>query len=200
MRRWRWGDAVAPLRELYERGGILALPSESSYGLGVDPMNAAAVELIFRIKGRESRKPLPVVAADAAQLRRLGIDPESPEVAPVARLWPAPLTVLAPLAAPVAAAAGGLRLAVRIPDHPRLRALLAELGPLTATSANRSGEPPLLDPDAVALLLSGQDAALVDDGTLPGGPPSTLVELDGGALRVLRAGRFPVARLPLAAT
>jgi L-threonylcarbamoyladenylate synthase len=196
--RWRWGEALAPLRAVRERGGILAIPSESSYGLGVDPMDAAAVERIFRIKGREPRKPLPVVVADAAQLRRLGIDPESPEVAPFLAIWPAALNVLAPLGRPVAAAAGEARLAVRVPGHAGLRALLAELGPLTATSANRSGEPPLVDPGAAETLLAGEDALVVDDGVLPGGPPSTLVELDGGELRVLRAGRFPVERLPSA--
>jgi L-threonylcarbamoyladenylate synthase len=160
-------------------------------------MDAAAVERIFRIKGREARRPLPVVVADTEQLRLLGIDPESPEVAPFVALWPAALSVLAPLGRPVPAACGEARLAVRVPGHAGLRALLAELGPLTATSANRSGEPPLVDPGATETLLAGEDALVVDDGVLPGGPPSTLVELDGRELRVLRPGRFPVERLPL---
>jgi len=191
---WRWGEPLGPLRAARERGGILAIPSESSYGLGVNPMDAAAVERVFRIKGREAPKPLPVVAADAEQLRLLGIDPQSPEVAPFLALWPAALTVLAPLTRPVAAACGEARLAVRIPGHPRLRGLLAELGPLTATSANRSGEPALVDPRAAAALLAGEDAVVIDDGVLPGGEPSTLVELDGATLRVLRAGSFPIER------
>jgi L-threonylcarbamoyladenylate synthase len=85
---------------------------------------------------------------------------------------------------------------VRVPDHERLRGLLAELGHgLTATSANRSGEEPLLDPAEAARLLTGHDAVVVDGGVLPGGPPSTLVAIEGERLVVLRAGRFPAERL-----
>ncbi|HVR99302.1 MAG TPA: Sua5/YciO/YrdC/YwlC family protein, partial [Thermoanaerobaculia bacterium] len=60
---WRWGDPVGPLSELLARGGVLAIPTESSYGLGADPWNPAGVETIYRLKGRERGKPLPVVVA-----------------------------------------------------------------------------------------------------------------------------------------
>ena len=74
--------------------------------------------------------------------------------------------------------------------------LLAALGlALTATSANRSGEPPALDPAAAAGLLAGTDSMVVDGGALPGGPPSTLVAIEGDGLVVLRTGRFPSERL-----
>ena len=76
MRVWHWGDPVAPLRALLARGGVLAFPTESSYGLGADPRNPAGVETIYRIKGREAGKPLPVVVAGREQLADLGIDPD----------------------------------------------------------------------------------------------------------------------------
>jgi tRNA A37 threonylcarbamoyladenosine synthetase subunit TsaC/SUA5/YrdC len=83
-----------------------------------------------------------------------------------------------------------------VPDHGRLRELLAALGHgLTATSANRSGEPPILEPAGVAELLAGEDAMVVDGGALPGGPPSTLVAIEKDGLVVLRTGRFPAERL-----
>src|SRR4030095_1998211 len=70
---WHWGDPIAPLRDLLRRGGVLAIPTESSYGLAADPRNPAGVEAIYRIKGRETGKALPVVVAGREQLAPLGI-------------------------------------------------------------------------------------------------------------------------------
>jgi L-threonylcarbamoyladenylate synthase len=202
VRIFRFGDPVAPLRDLLRRGGVLAFPTESSYGLGVDPWNRTGVETIYRIKEREAGKALPVVIAGREQLAGLGIDPDlrfgagQNIVERLLAFWPAPLTAVLPVARPLPASAGGLSLAVRVPDHDRLRELLAALGHgLTATSANRSGEEPLLDVEAVAGLLAGEDAMVVDGGTLAGGPPSTLVAIEKDGLVVLRTGRFAAERL-----
>lgn len=190
---WRFGDGVASLRELIARGGILAIPTESSYGLAVDPRCATGVEAIYRVKERERGKPLPVVAADLAQIAALGVAADDEAVRRAAPLWPAAFTVVAPIAQPLPASAGERTLALRIPDHPELRSLLTALGTaLTATSANRSGEPPLLDPAAVARLLATEDAMVADGGTLAGGPPSTLAQWTETGWIVLRQGRFPL--------
>ncbi|HEX4955897.1 MAG TPA: L-threonylcarbamoyladenylate synthase [Thermoanaerobaculia bacterium] len=194
--RWRFGQDPAPLRERLERGGILAFPTESSYGLGVDPQSATGVGLIYELKRRERDKPLPVVIANPAQLSLLGVDPAHPAVAALARVWPAPLTCSLPTALDLPAAAGTGSLAVRVPAHRDLIGLLEVVGPLTATSANPSGEEPLLDPEAVAAWLAGWDAIVIDGPRLPGGPPSTLVRPAGAAFEVLRPGRFPVSDLP----
>jgi L-threonylcarbamoyladenylate synthase len=198
--RWHWGDPIQPLRDLLRRGGVLAIPTESSYGLGADPRNPAGVEAIYRIKGREAGKALPVVVAGREQLAPLGIDLGADFnlyiVERLFALWPAPLTVLLPISQPLPAAAGAGRLAVRVPEHEKLRELLAALDHgLTATSANRSGGEAVLDPAAAAELLAGEDAMVVDGGVLPGGPPSTLVAIEGDGLAVLRRGRFPAERL-----
>lgn len=196
MSLFRFGDPVPPLRDLLARGGIVAFPTESSYGLGVDPWNPAGVEAIYRIKEREAGKPLPVVVAGRDQLAGLGIDPDLNIVKRLFALWPAPLTAVLPVARPLPASAGTRTLAVRVPDHEPLRELLAALGHgLTATSANRSGEAPIVDPAAAADLLAGEDAMVVDGGVLPGGPPSTLVAIEGDRVVVLRSGRFPTERL-----
>ena len=200
MRPWRWGEPTAPLVEQLARGGLLAIPTESSYGLAVDPRSAAGVEAIYALKQRERGKALLVVAAEVAQLAALGIDVRSPAIAAAARHWPAPLTVVVPLApevssTAVAAAAGGATLAVRIPAHARLRALLAELGPVTATSANRSGAPPIVAPRELDPLLGASDAVVVDDGVLPGGAPSTLAEWTQSGWQILRSGAYPLERL-----
>lgn len=196
-RIWRWGDPVEPLRELLRRGGVLAIPTESSYGLGADPRNRKGVEAIYRIKGREPRKALPVVVADLEQLAGLGIDPDLSILKVLSACWPGPLTAVLPIVGPgIPAAAGEPTLAVRIPGHEGLRSLLAALGHgLTATSANPSGGEPVLDPKGAADLLEGEDAMVVDGGVLPGGPPSTLVAIEEGGPVVLRTGRFPVERL-----
>ncbi len=197
---WHWGDPIAPLRDLLRRGGVLAIPTESSYGLAADPRNPAGVGAIYRIKGRETGKALPVVVAGREQLAPLGInlgaDSNLYIVERLFALWPAPLTVLLPISRPLPAAGGENRLAVRVPEHGKLRELLAALGHgLTATSANRSGGEPILDPEAAAELLAGEDAMVVDGGVLPGGPPSTLVAIEEGGIAVLRTGRFPAGRL-----
>ena len=198
---WRWGDPIEPLRELLARGGVLAIPTESSYGLGADPRNPAGVETIYRVKHRERGKPLPVVVAGVDDLAPLGIDLGNDLDLNIVKrlfaLWPGPLTVILPVDRPLPASAGERCLAVRVPGHERLRELLAALGHgLTATSANRSGGEPVLDPAELPELLAGEDAMIVDGGVLPGGPPSTLVAIRGDGLVVLRAGRFPAERLP----
>ncbi|HEV7668546.1 MAG TPA: L-threonylcarbamoyladenylate synthase [Thermoanaerobaculia bacterium] len=207
--RWHFGDPVEELIALRARGGVIAFPTESSYGLGVDPSNAAAVAEVERIKRRSTSKtdadaepagkPMPVVIAGLDQLSALGIDADSAPVRRFAALWPAPLTAVLPLGegTDISAARGSRTLAVRIPDHPELRALLAAIGPLTATSANRTGEPPLLSASAVAALLeeAGIADAAVVAGEAPGGPPSTLAALDGDRIRILRQGPFPAERL-----
>lgn len=193
---WRWGEPVEPLIDCLARGGVLVLPTESSYALAVDPASAAGVAAVYRIKGREAGKPLPVVAAGLDQIAGLGISPDLPILVRLSRVWPAPVSVLLPLARPLPAGAGAGTLAVRIPDHPRLRSLLAALGlALTATSANRSGEEPALTAPAAAALVAGEDAVVVDAGPLPGGLPSTLVEHTPAGFTVLRQGSFPAARL-----
>ncbi len=196
--RWHWDEPLAVLRQVLAAGGILGIPTESSYALAVDPGNPAAVEAVYEIKARERGKPLLVVVADVAQATALGVAPDLPQLELLAELWPAPLTAVLPLARPVAAAAGASTLAVRVPAHAGLRRLLAALGsPLTATSANRSGEAPVVDPEDLDQLLAAgpAPAVVVDGGVLPGGPPSTLVAWRDGELRILRRGAFEVAGL-----
>lgn len=196
MRVWHFGESVTALRELLDRGGILAVPTESSYGLATDPWSERGVRAIYQVKGRDTTKALPVIAGDLDQLAQLGIDPSSPEVAPFAACWPAALSVVAPTSRLLPASGGERRLAVRLPGHEPLRDLLLRLGrALTATSANLAGEPPILELPPLEPLLADSDSIAVDGGMLPGGAPSTLVELRGDTLRVLRQGRFPVAEL-----
>jgi L-threonylcarbamoyladenylate synthase len=193
---WHWGASLELPRAVLGRGGILAIPTESSYGLAVDPRDERGVEAVYRLKERQRGQPLPVVAANLEQLAELGIDVDERRFRSFAALWPAPLSLIVPATPGLPAAAGGDSLAVRLPRHRSLRRLLAELGTaLTATSANRSGEPPVTDPSLLTDLLAGADALVIDDGILPGGPPSTMLSLVGGQVSLMRRGRYPMADL-----
>ncbi|MEM1183033.1 MAG: L-threonylcarbamoyladenylate synthase [Acidobacteriota bacterium] len=201
VRLWRPGDPLDALRTLVDVGGVLAIPTESSYGLACDPRHAGGVEAIYRLKTRDRGKPLPVVAADLDQLGMLGIDTGSPAVVAASSLWPGAFSAVVPFAPELAwpAAADGATLAVRVPAHGGLRDLLSGLGsPLTATSANAAGDPPLLEPEELARWLRGSavPVTLVDGGVLPGGPPSTLAAPEPDGWRVIRPGRIPEDQLP----
>lgn len=188
---WRRGDPIERLTERLDGGGFLAVPTESSYGLAADPRSEQSVEAIFRAKGRVDSKPLPVVAADREQLESLGVRFPGPLVE-LTRCWPAPLTLVAELTEPVAASRGRRRLAVRVPAEEELRRLLRRLGrPVTATSANRSGEAPLLTPEEVLDAFPESPLTVVDAGRMAGGLPSTLLGVEGDRVVLLRSGRYP---------
>ena len=187
---WRWGDEVAPLAACVGRGGVLAIPTESSYGLAADPLSARGCQVIREIKRRPATEPLPVVAESLEQASRLGISPSAPGLEEVSSQWPAALTFVTPVASRLPACGDLDTLAFRIPEHRGLRELLQQLGrALTATSANRGGSSPITSTEPLQKLLEGRDAYIVDDGDLPGGPPSTLVRWTAEGFEILRCGR-----------
>jgi L-threonylcarbamoyladenylate synthase len=178
------------LRELLGNGGIAAMPTETFYALAADPLSEAGVRRVMEAKGREAVKALPVLFAGAPQLDRLGVTATGSALQPYLEIWPAPLTVILPIREPIPASLGGRTLAVRIPADRRLRRILESTGPLTGTSANRSGSPPLDDPDAVEALFRRDVDVLVDGGRTPGGKPSTILDATQNPPRVVRAGAF----------
>lgn len=178
------------LRELVSRGGVVALPTETFYALAADPRQAAAVARVFDVKGRGDEKALPVLFSAREHLDGLGVVAAKARLEPYFRIWPAPLTVVLPLSAPIAASRGGSSLAVRLPASRKLRVLLEETGPLTGTSVNRSGSPPMDDPDHVEQFFGRHVDLLVDGGKTPGGKPSTIVDATVDPPVLLRSGAF----------
>ncbi len=179
-------SAVGLAAEVVAAGGVVLIPTESHYGLGVDPRRPEAVKKIFELKGRPEGLALPVVCSDWAQVESLVSVPDVHRFK-LARIWPAALTVVAPCVLAVAASSTNT-LAVRIPGHDGLRALLYRVGPLTATSANRHGEPPSPTVDAALDSLYGVPDLVLDAGDLPGGAVSTLMDLSSGEAREIRSG------------
>ena len=164
------------------------MPTETFYAFACDPFHAGAVARIFEIKGRDDGKPLPVLFADASDLERLGVVASPGSLERYFQIWPAPLTVILPISAPIAASRGLSTLAVRLPASKKLRDLLAAVGPLTGTSVNRSGAPPLSDPDTIENGFRREFDLLVDGGRTPGGNPSTLLDATREPPVVLRHG------------
>jgi len=170
-------------------GRIVALPTDTLYGLAVDPFSDDAVERVVAVKGRLGGHPIPLVAFDQVQVAQVGV--MSPLALALARrFWPGPLTLVLP-ASPrvcVAVTGGTGRVGVRVPAHPVARGLCEACGqPVTATSANRSGQPPPVDPAEVAASLAEVDV-LLDAGPAPGGPASTVVDVSEEVPRLIRPG------------
>ncbi len=197
--------AVARLRA----GGLVAYPTETLYGVGVDARSEAAVEALRAWKGRAADQPLSVLVPDAAALESLGCALGRDARRLAAAFWPGPLTLVLDCAARLAAGVANGGLGVRCSPHPvarRLaeRAAAAGVGPVTSTSLNRTGAPPARTrAEARALCASGPGGAaggapwLLDapGSPEPGGIASTVVDARGGRLRVLREGAVPEAAL-----
>ncbi|CAO1650172.1 L-threonylcarbamoyladenylate synthase [Parasphingorhabdus sp. NYA22] len=189
------GEAATRLRE----GGLVAVPTETVYGLAADSTNAAAVAEIYRTKGRPDFNPLIVHVPDLAAARKLGrFDDLSVLFAEA--LWPGPLTIVVPKAAncPVTAAvtAGLDTIALRCPAHPVMRELLKESGLfLAAPSANRSGGISPTTADHVARSLGGKAPIILDGGPCEQGIESTIIAIANGNFRILRPGPITQAQL-----
>ena len=182
--------------ELLRAGLVIAYPTDTLYGLAVDPRNAAAVRRLFDLKGRPESSAPTQIAADAAQAREAGAMSVGAERL-AARWWPGAVTIVVsarPVLAPEALA-GGSTVGIRVPDHPVAVALARAAGfCITATSANRSGATAVSTPDAIADTLPDVDAVL-DAGPAPGGPPSTIVNASTRDVTLVRAGAVPWERV-----
>jgi L-threonylcarbamoyladenylate synthase len=184
-------DAIDEAARWIRLGNIVAMPTDTLYGLAADPFNTAAVARIFAVKGRAAARALPLVAADAAQIaRHLGPLPEL-AVRLAGHFWPGPLTMLMPAARQLAhdVSGGTGKVGVRVPADEIARAVCAACGhPVTATSANVTGEPAPATPDEVERTLGDRVEFLLDAGPTRGGAPSTIVDVTGGELQLVRAG------------
>jgi L-threonylcarbamoyladenylate synthase len=184
-------------------GGLVAFPTETFYGLGVDAFQAEAVARVFRAKGRPADKPLLVLVDSLEMAAR--VVASIPELARrlIARYWPGALTLIMPARpeVPAALTAGTGSVGVRIPGHTLARALVTAAGqPITAPSANRHGAPPPCTANEVVAGLGDRVDLVLDGGPTPGGPPSTVLDLSAGPPRVLRAGAVTLSREDLAAS
>lgn len=184
--------------EVLRAGGIVAIPTDTVYGIAVALATPGGIERLFEVKRRPPERAIAVLLADAAQAATLGAFP--PAAAALAtELWPGPLTLvlrLRPDADLPAVLTGGARtIGVRLPDHPAPRALAAAVGPLPTTSANTSGRPDSLDAAAVVEELGESIDLVLDGGRTPGSRPSTVVDVTMDPPAILRVGAIDEARV-----
>ena len=183
-------DLTAALTAL-KRGEVIVFPTETLYGLGADALNFTAVEKVFQLKGRDADNPFPVLVADRTMLNSLVA-----EITPLAellitRFWPGPLTLVLParpdIPQPLVNRQGGI--GVRLSSQPIATELVRLLGrPLTATSANLSGQPGAHTVAEAKIYFAEKISVYLDGGELQSSTGSTVAAIDKNKLNIIRAG------------
>jgi L-threonylcarbamoyladenylate synthase len=180
-------DAIRWMRA----GGVVAFPTDTFYGLAADPRRDAAVRALFEVKHRDEQAAVPLIAASRAQVESAfgACNEVTGRLADA--FWPGPLSLVfdAPDTLSAAVHRGRDSVAVRVPAHETARALAEGLGfPITATSANLSGAPPVQDPADLDRVARDPRVFVLDGGPTPGGAPSTIVDARTTPVMLIRAG------------
>jgi len=181
--------------EVFLRGGVIAYPTETFYGLCVDPFNPKAVEKLFTLKGRSAQNPVSVIISDLSMLEKVAAEVTEASAALMERFWPGPLTLIfkaRPEVLPSLLGSTG-NIGVRISANDTARRLSETLSsPITATSANPSGYPAPASAELVIGYFNGSIDILIDGGKLPGRLGSTIVDASGtGPVKIVREGEVP---------
>lgn len=185
-------DDVVAAASAIARGEVVGVPTDTVYGLAVDPWNGGAIERLYDLKGRPEHKPIGLLVASVGQAEEIA------DLGAGRRLvehWPGALTLVVRPRVVIPDWIGDRvvgTVGIRVPDHDELRELLRETGPLAVTSANRSGEPDLLD-DSAARSIFGDRVSVYLPGRCEGGVASTVVDATASEIRVLRAGPVVIA-------
>lgn len=183
-------EAVTIIRS----GGIVAFPTETYYGLGVDPFNENALAKLFEAKGRPLLKPVLLLVADQRQV--MDVAENVPEIAQklMVHYWPGPLTMVLPAKPNLSSYVTGNTgtVGVRLSPHPVAKELLRLCKfPLTATSANKAGAAPAVTASDIYAAFDDQIDIVLDGGSTPGETGSTLIGFEGGKVYCIREGSIP---------
>ena len=179
---------------IIRRGGLVAVPTETVYGLAGNGLNESAVREIYEVKGRPAIKPLSLMVPDESAMEQYCEDVPRQAHALAQKFWPGPLTIVlkAKKAIPSIVLAGGETVGLRCPDHPLTLSLLRQCGlPLAAPSANPSGEASPKTAEQVLSYFDGKIDAVIDGGPCGVGRESTLIDLSRAPYRILREGALP---------
>jgi L-threonylcarbamoyladenylate synthase len=184
--------------EVLRSGGIVAIPTDTVYGIAVALDTPGGIERLFRVKARPPDKGIVLLLDGVAQARGLGVISPAAEALGAA-CWPGGLTLVVPqhpgVRLPEALTAGSPTIGLRVPDHHAPRALARDLGPLPVTSANVSGQPEGRDAIEIDALFGDSIELVLDGGPANGGPASTVIDATRDRPRVIRPGTIPVPRL-----
>lgn len=176
---------------ILHQGGLVVFPTDTLYALGADASNRPAVKRIFVVKGRNPRSPIPLLVADLTMaIQLVGELPEA-AIRLAGRYWPGPLTLVVPAPRSICTllTAGTGRIGLRVPDALVALALIRRFGgPVTGTSANRSGERDPLDANEVLHQLGDRVDVILDGGPVAAGRPSTVVDVTTSPPVIMRPG------------
>lgn len=192
---WEAPNAIQLTVDCLSGGGIIALPTDTVYGIAASLAHPEALDRIYVIKGRPDRMPLPVLVSSIDALARL-VHVDASIVPLLDEFWPGPLTVVLPAATrlPERALGPGNTVGVRLPNHPLAIEIIEQAGgAIACTSANRTGEEPGHTATDVARALGNDLDLIFDGGRSPGGVSSTVVAIEGDTLRFLREGAISIA-------
>ncbi|MDE0326581.1 MAG: L-threonylcarbamoyladenylate synthase [Candidatus Poribacteria bacterium] len=172
-------DVCVEAAQCLRSGGIVAIPTDTVYGLGADPFNASAVQKLYTFKGRPDGKPIPLILSSVEDIHRVAQNLPEFFFHLTDRFWPGGLTIVVESKdlLPVLTA-GGNTVGVRIPNNPLLLKILQAFGgPMAITSANVSGEPPATSVQEIGEELASRIDVIVDGGKTPGPVPSTVYDI-----------------------
>lgn len=177
------------MRRVLGENGLIALPTESFYGLAVDPFNEQALAKLWQVKGRSNGKPVLVLIGEGSQLNPFVRNIPPAGTVLMNAFWPGPLTIVFPAALGLsdAVTAGTHSVGIRLSAWHPLCELLRRVGPVTGTSANREGMPPPTTAREVRHYFGDALDLIVDAGPTPGGQPSTVIDVQG-PIRIIRDG------------
>jgi len=182
-------NSISHAVDVLRRGGVVAFPTDTVYGLGVLASMHASIDRLYNIKGRDHTKAIAVLIANAAQINEIVAEPDEKIFKLARRFWPGPLTMVLPRHKNLSdKLSTDESVGVRVPDHPTALKLLEAAGPMGVTSANLSGGKNARTADDVMAQLSGRVHLLLDGGETPGGVPSTVVDLTNKLPVFLRSG------------
>jgi tRNA threonylcarbamoyl adenosine modification protein (Sua5/YciO/YrdC/YwlC family) len=195
-------DRIDYIVSCLRKGDVVALPTDTFYGLAVDPVNLQAVEQIYQIKTRQKHKPLSLLIASLAQAYELvrDTDPMLDKLADC--FWPGPLTIIVRAGGklPLRSTANTGNVALRIPDAAIPRAVVERFGlPITATSANLQGEPECAHAASVRDQIGDRIPLIIDGGPTSRSQPTTIIDLSlgNGRWEILREGAIPTHKIAM---
>ena len=185
--------ALTTAAELLRRGGVVAFPTDTVYGVGAMAFDENAVEMLYEVKQRSIEKAIPILIGDLSQLKQVALDVTATAEKLARRFWPGPLTMVLPRHPSIPDIVTPLpTVGVRIPNLARTQELLRLTGPLAVTSANLSGQASPSTAHDVEAQLGGRIPLILDGGATPGGTPSTVLDCTKDPPVILREGPIPL--------
>jgi L-threonylcarbamoyladenylate synthase len=182
-------NVIEQAMKILKSGGLVAIPTDTVYGVGALAFDDHAVRSIYIAKDRPIEKAIPVLMADAEDMDIVGMNIPDVAYRLAARFFPGPLTCLIPKKPSLPESVSATEtVGVRVPDHDVARAILRSAGPMAVTSANLSGQASPSTAEEVFDQLNGRIPLIIDGGTTPGGVPSTIVDCTTDELAILREG------------